>query len=435
MLVDEDDTSISDEDDSGDESSSDEEIKETWSYESIREEDVHSSDEEVSPSNIIIRRSKRLKEVNEEKKRSSRKHSRYDLRPRITNTERFGSMMYQFINQAVKEHVAEGQHIRKKRKTTPASNAMLPEPPYAPTSLVKLIELIEMSCKTPFKDYQELPQLLEPLHEIQKLIGMNKVKLEIVDHVITFAQNKFFHKSEFDHMVIFGPPGCGKTTLSQSLAKLFNRMGKIETDKVVVGNRQNMIGSYLGHTAKATQAVIDRALGGVLLIDEAYSLSDGRSSESGDSFSKACIDTINQNLTEKGGEFICIIVGYKEQLKRDFFGVNEGLQRRFRWWLELQKYKPSELALIFQKMIKDQNLQFDEKCVSNHTAFFESHYTKFPDHAGSVREFVDKVKVAHCRRVFGKDIKGNICTDDMKEAIKLFDKNVNDYTPPLSMYT
>ena len=357
-----------------------------------------------------------------EKPTEPRKNRRYNLRRKVINPKRFGSLMCEFIGKAVRRQAQEEmENMRKKKrfKVSPprVKNDDLPDAPFRPDSFASLMRLVRMSAKQPFKDCQDLPMLLEPLESVEALIGMQKAKEFLTDYVVSYAQRSFFSRAEMDHMVIVGPPGCGKTTLARVMAKLFNRMGKIETDKVVEGNRRNMIGSFLGETAKMTQAVIDRALGGVLLIDEAYSLGNASCrSGSTDSYSKACIDTLNQNLTEKGNEFICILVGYKQQMEKDFFAVNEGLSRRFPWRLELTKYKPEELELIFRKMAAEQKLS--GPLDGSLEAFFRENRKDFPEHAGSVREFVDKVKVTHSRRVFGKSEKGVLVMSDLKAALE-----------------
>ena len=295
------------------------------------------------------------------------------------------------------------------------SNVMVCEPPFVPTTLPRLIELIRQHIKTPFKDCQELPPILESLENINALFGMGLVKHMVVDQVLHFAQRHRFAKPGMGHIVIRGPPGCGKTTLATLLAQLYNHMGRIATNQVVVGNRRNMIGSYVGHTAKMTQAVIDTAEGGVLLIDEAYSLGGTKGD---DTFSKTCIDTLNENLSNPDKKFICIVVGYQDQLQQNFFGINEGLKRRFRWWFTLTAYTPAELAQIFVTMVAEKDLQLE----TNVVPFFEKYSHRFIHHASSVQELVDKTQLVHCRRVFGKTQKGCLSIADMEQALQFLPK-------------
>lgn len=295
-----------------------------------------------------------------------------------------------------------------------------------------MYELAKISVKTMYKDCQELPNLLPVLHEIDAMVGLKKVKDGIADRIMFYCQRHKFNQrsSRLNHMILVGPPGCGKTTLANNIAKLFCRMGKIKRDKVVVGNRKNMIGSYLGQTAKNTQEIIDSALGGVLLIDEAYSLGDGRSSDSSDSFSKACIDTLNQNLTEKGDKFICIIIGYKDQLERDFFSTNPGLKRRFPYTYELEKYTHFELGEIFHSMCKSSGLV----CDSMFEEFFKVNYSKFKHHAASMKELVEKLSLVICRRCFGSDEIGVITLGDMNQALCMIDIVKDESGAPSYMY-
>ena len=144
--------------------------------------------------------------------------------------------------------------------------------------------------------------------------------------------------------------------------------------------------------------MIDAALGGVLLIDEAYSLGDGRTPQSGDSFSKVCIDTLNRNLSERAGDFICILVGYRDAIRRDLFSINPGFERRFPWVYDLEPYTAEELNAIFVSVCRQRNI---ELCPST-AEFFKRHYTKFKNQAASVVEMVDKLQLLLVRNNFGQ---------------------------------
>ena len=224
--------------------------------------------------------------------------------------------------------------------------------------------------------------MTEPLEYLKNMVGLESIKTRILEQVIFFSQDihnqapfidnlksdiskssldKLFSryiekdsheytseislevKNKYDmlHTIIEGPPGVGKTQLGKILAKIYLSLGIIQSNKFRIATRKDFIGEYLGHTAIKTQKVIDSCMGGVLFIDEAYSLGNGDSKK--DTFSKECIDTLNQNLSENKGKFVCIIAGYKENLEHDFFSVNPGLQRRFPFRYSIEKYTSKEL--------------------------------------------------------------------------------------------
>jgi SpoVK/Ycf46/Vps4 family AAA+-type ATPase len=314
-----------------------------------------------------------------------------------------------------------GQLSVKKRKFVP-SNDMLPPPPFAVSNWSSLYALAQQADVTPFQDCLDLPRLLPALKLIDNMVGLNVVKNSLVDRVLFFCQRSKMHKKKrLNHMILVGPPGCGKTTLAYAIACLFNLMAG-GGDTIVHGTRQNMIGSYVGHTAKNTQTVIDSALGGVLLIDEAYALGDGRSRDSSDSFSKACLDTLNRNLTEQGDNFTCIIIGYADELDRDFFSVNPGLRRRFPFEYVLEKYSAAELCSIFQKMCESTVICPPLDVLS----FFTKNFAAFKNHGASIAEFVDKIELVYFREFFGKKKNAKITKKHMDKALNLINKNNSD---------
>ena len=182
-------------------------------------------------------------------------------------------------------------------------------------SLKDLIELGEMYNVTKRYnfDLEQLHYLVPSLVELDNMIGMNKVKNDIVDHILFYIQQLDEKSSDMMHTIIQGPPGVGKTELAKIIGKIYLAMGILKNNKFIKATRSNLIGGYLGQTAPLTQKVIDSAIGGVLFIDEVYSLGNA---EKKDSYAKECIDTINENLTNKMTDFICIVAGYKDDIEK-----------------------------------------------------------------------------------------------------------------------
>ena len=157
------------------------------------------------------------------------------------------------------------------------------------------------------------------------------------------------------------------------------------------------------------------------MIDEAYSLGNP---EGRDSFSKECIDTINQNLSEEKSEFICIIVGYKNSLKNSFFSYNPGLERRFPFRYTIDEYTHEDLYNIFKKLLVDYKWEMiidDKKCLK----FFEENRKIFEFNGGDLETLIQCSKIAHSRRVFTLEIpnKKKLTIDDLENGLKLMMEN------------
>lgn len=301
------------------------------------------------------------------------------------------------------------------------------------TTLDSLISLVNKHKNTYNYDLIKLKLIVPELYELKRLIGMNDVKKAITYQVLFFLQN--LGSEDMMHTVIQGPPGCGKTTLAKIMGKIYLKLGFLTNNKFIIAKRSDLIGEYLGQTAKKTQKIINKASGGVLFIDEAYSLGNQRS---GDSYSKECIDTLNQNLSEKK-DFVCIIAGYKEDLKKCFFSKNQGLERRFPWVYDIIKYNEKEMYEIFIKLIVDSGWNIEVGSIDE--KFFKDN-KYFPHFGGSLETLYAKVKMTHSQRVFGKPIhvKKIINKEDIDRGYELYlefqktKENVDSQKPPPGMY-
>ena len=285
--------------------------------------------------------------------------------------------------------------------------------------LIEIGMLYDKTLKVKYNiNIKKLNKLVEPLQKLNTMVGMEKVKQSIVDLILYFLQGIDDKNNDMLHCVIEGPPGVGKTEVAKILGQIYRKMGILSNDKFKSVKRSDLIGGYLGQTAIKTQKVLDECKGGVLFIDEAYSLGN---SEGKDSYSKECIDTLTAYLSENKQNFICIIAGYKDSLKQCFFKYNEGLERRFPYRFEIDEYNPEELSKIFLKIVKENNWSTTEFDVS----FFEKNKEYFTFNGGDMELLFHKCKIAHSKRVFclEKKFKKILNTSDLDEGLKLLLNN------------
>lgn len=262
------------------------------------------------------------------------------------------------------------------------------------------------------------------LKQLNNMIGLSVLKESIIDQIIYYIQD--FHKigntsKDFMHTVIYGPPGTGKTEIAKIIGGIFSKLGILRNNIFKKVTRADLIAGYLGQTAIKTKNIIKESLGGVLFIDEAYALGNN---EKGDSFSKECIDTLCEALSDHKDDIMVIIAGYKYELKTCFFNYNEGLESRFVWRFETQNYNSKELKEIFIKKVKDSGWKIRENISSN---WFEKNKTCFKNQGRDIETFFAKTKISHSKRVFCKPIhyKTVINEDDMENGIILYKKNEN----------
>jgi SpoVK/Ycf46/Vps4 family AAA+-type ATPase len=296
-------------------------------------------------------------------------------------------------------------------------------------TLQDLIELGESYDINDPKRYvinmRALHKCVSSLKELNHMIGMKNVKEMVLDLIFFRLQNikDTTNRDEMWHTVIEGTPGSGKTELARILGKIYYGLGICKKDKFTAVKRSDMIGKYLGHTAKMTQEIFDSAKGGILFIDEAYALGNP---EQRDSFSKECIDTINQNLTENK-DTIVFIAGYKEQLQESFFSYNPGLNRRFKFRITVDIYNAAELRSIYLKKLKDDgwNIFNEDEDIQIPLDFFERNREMFKYNGGDMENLWHLTKIAHSRRIFGKsiDLKKKINEADLRKSFDMYCQN------------
>jgi len=250
-------------------------------------------------------------------------------------------------------------------------------------------------------DMKTLHNIKEPLKELDSMIGMQHFKEHVVDQILYYVQELHIPKgkpdkgSDFMHTVIYGDPGTGKTEIAKLLGSIFSNMGILKKGTFKKVTRADLVAGYLGQTAIKTNDVIKSCLGGVLFIDEAYSLGN---SEKLDSFSKECIDTLCEALSANKDNLMVIIAGYEKELQDCFFNCNKGLESRFMWRFETEKYSSAELHKIFIKMVKDIGWTVTTDEIT--PKWFELNKDKFACFGRDMESLLSKTKIAHSRRVF-----------------------------------
>jgi len=267
------------------------------------------------------------------------------------------------------------------------------------------------------KDYnginlRVLNNLIEPLTELNKLIGLNDIKNKVIDNCLYIARGYnsikcnlcidceynvacVSNSKEMLHTVITGPPGVGKTEFAKILTKIYSKLGVIKNNKILHVSRKDLVSGYLGRTAKKTEKIFKKAKNGVLFIDEAYSLGNMGNE---DTYSKECIDIINKNLSENR-DTVVIIAGYEKEIEECFFRVNPGLKRRFPFTYKINGYSSDELSEILKYKISNDNWTIEQNEFLQVKTYIKNNMDKFPNYAGDIETLIMKAKIKNSRNI------------------------------------
>ena len=231
------------------------------------------------------------------------------------------------------------------------------------------------------------------LKKLDGLVGLGGVKKEISN--LTAFLNLQIRRGETNtfqgkHYVFTGNPGTGKTTVARIMADIFKTLGVVSRGQLVEADRAKLVAGYSGQTAIKTNQLVDQDLGGVLFIDEAYTLK----SSDGDTFGAEAIDTLLKRLEDDRGKFICIVAGYTDQM-HDFIDTNPGLKSRFTQTIHFDDYTPDELTEIFLHLAEGKNFTVDEDTHAAIHRQFEQLYLRRDKNFGNARE---------ARRIFNEAV-------------------------------
>ena len=201
----------------------------------------------------------------------------------------------------------------------------------------------------------------EVVQNLESLIGLTDIKIKVREHAkyIQFLQLRkekgFEEKEEINvHSVFIGNPGTGKTTVAKMMGKLYKKMGLLTKGHVTEVDRVDLVGEYIGQTAPKVKEVIKKARGGVLFIDEAYSLA--RSNDDSKDFGREVVEIILKEMSNGEGDLAVIVAGYPKEMKH-FMDSNPGLKSRFKLYFEFSDYLPQELSQIANYAAKEKGVK------------------------------------------------------------------------------
>ncbi len=253
----------------------------------------------------------------------------------------------------------------------------------------------------------------DPMETLDKLIGLDSIKHDVKEltdfvKIQKLRQDQGLKSVPVSlHLVFTGNPGTGKTTVARILAKLYKQIGVLSKGQLVEVDRSGLVAGYVGQTALKTQEQIQKALGGVLFIDEAYALS-----QKDDAFGQEAIDTILKAMEDHRDDLVVIVAGYTGPME-EFINSNPGLKSRFNKYIEFTDYSVDELEAIFDMNCRKYDYQVEEEAKKQVRALIVQRKLEKPENfanAREVRNLFEEIITNQARRVAAME---NPTQDDM----------------------
>jgi stage V sporulation protein K len=310
-------------------------------------------------------------------------------------------------------YIAQMERSLSRVATTPAAGAVVGGTAGTDTPVVRQKAAnAEITSKTVVSSRP----LEEILTELDGLIGLNTVKQDVrllTNHVkvLQIRQAKGLKVSDMSfHMVFYGKPGTGKTTVARLIGEIYKALGVISKGHLIEADRAKLVAAYVGQTAIKTTEVISAALGGVLFIDEAYTLAPADSH--GNDYGQEAIDTLLKLMEDHRNDLVVIVAGYPDEMGR-FITSNPGLQSRFNKYLSFADYTPEELVNIFSHFCNQNDYRLTEAATEKIRTFFRSAYDardKMFGNARLARNVFEKAIESQSTRILNTDMTADVLT-------------------------
>lgn len=273
--------------------------------------------------------------------------------------------------------------------------------------------------ETPEAAAEEAPPPPEKLEDLQKelegYVGLAAVKREVKSLIDLVKIHQLREKNGLPvtelslHMVFSGNPGTGKTTVARLMARIYHSLGILSKGQLVEVDRSGLVAGYVGQTALKTKKAIEKALGGVLFVDEAYALNGS----SGNDFGQEAIDTILKAMEDHRDDLVVIAAGYDDLMDR-FIHSNPGLESRFNRFLHFEDYTPEELLTIFKLRCEKGCYELEEEAEGLVRDFLQEE-NRDPESFGNargVRNVFERVLVSQANRLAGRE---NVTREDLQK--------------------
>ena len=286
--------------------------------------------------------------------------------------------------------ICDGANVMKSKAPVNAADYVTSgEPPFAAQTGVSAAGEKKTDAETSAQKEEEAPKpnLEELMAELESLVGLGTVKREVknLTNLIKVRrlreENGLPNSAMSLHMVFLGNPGTGKTTVARLMAGLYAAIGALSKGQLVEVDRSGLVAGYVGQTALKTQEVIASALGGVLFIDEAYSLASGGEND----FGREAIETLLKAMEDHRDDLVVIVAGYDEPMEK-FINSNPGLQSRFNKYMYFPDYNGEELMAMFRIRCEKNGYRLTEEAEAYAKDFFNDMYENRDDNFGNGRD-------------------------------------------------